>query len=101
MIDDDKSIYVTDDTIYRNAVEHGVNDWRKTELDIPPAGSAERIAITQGGNTIEAVKGDGQWSFAAPLSGRVDADKVKDLLSAAGLFRVNKFTTDDPAKLAE
>ncbi|MCC7406436.1 MAG: DUF4340 domain-containing protein [Phycisphaeraceae bacterium] len=92
--DGDKRVYLVDDVLAHKLTGEGVASLRKRSLDAPGESQAQRIVLHDGQETIELVKGQGQWSFAPPLSGRVSRDAVRQLLTGISNIYIKSFTSD-------
>lgn len=100
MLDGESDVFVVADALHKLVVDQTASEWRKRSLEAPGEGQATKLEITTGGKTIAAVKSDLTWSFAAPETGRVDADAVRAVLSGISSAYVEKFIADNPADLS-
>ncbi len=96
----DKHVCVVKDTLHAQALDKSVNDLRRKNLQAPTESQAQRVRLTRGGETVEAVKSEAGWSFASPHSGRAGSEKVSELINVINAAFVEKFVADAPADLS-
>jgi hypothetical protein len=100
MINDDPAVYVVQHDVHEDVLDKPVWDWRKKSLTMPTEGQVEHVWLTREGQTIEAIKSEGQWALGSPHSGRASSKAIGDLLSSAGGIWVTKFVADLPGDLS-
>lgn len=100
MIGGDANVYVVDDTLHNAVLTGQVSDWRKRSFTAPQVGQLERVTLRRDGQTHVIRKIDGRWFLDEAGTQRVDAEKLRSLVSEASGFYISEFVSDDRQKLS-
>ncbi|MCC7146623.1 MAG: DUF4340 domain-containing protein [Phycisphaeraceae bacterium] len=99
-LEDEEAAYVVDDELASRLFDEDILEWRRRDLPAPTVQQAQKLVLRQGEQTVEVIKDQGHWMFAAPLAGRVDEEAVSRILGALGNVYITQFVADEPKDAA-
>ena len=97
---DDPTVYVVNDQLHQVLLGERPSQWRIVALSSPNDAQANAVSITIGDERYDLVKAGGEWTVAAPHSGRISDVRLRDVLNIINRTGVNRFVTEqmkDPA----
>ena len=100
MVNDDENVYVVNDDLHERILERKLAELRKKSFDGPKEGTSNRVQIARHSQAVDMIKLQGSWAFGPPHSGRVETEKVKELLDHVGSMYINEFIADEPPSLS-
>jgi hypothetical protein len=83
-------------------IKRTVSDLRDHTLMSFNADAVNKVVLRQGDSLpVELQKEQGKWEIVKPAKYKADSDRVRTMLSSLASARIDDFTSDAPANLAE